>query len=48
MFSSVTHDCQNYLFLNLCKFLDVADNISKAGEYICNVTHSMSLLDVSG
>lgn len=48
MFSIVTHGCQNYFFLNLPKFLDAADSISKAGEYICNVIHSMSLLDVSG
>lgn len=36
------------LFLNLCKFFDVADNTSKAEEYICSVIYSVSLLDMSG
>lgn len=48
MFSVMTHDCQNYLFLHLHRFLDVADNISRAVEYICNVIHGVSLLDMSG
>lgn len=44
MFSIVTHDCQHFLFLSLCKFSDVADNISKAGECVCNMIHGMPLL----
>lgn len=48
MFSIVTHDCQNYLFLHLHRFLDVADNISRAVECICDVIHGVSLLDMAG